>query len=100
MPTNFRRLIRVLPVAVTLLVSASTTLAQNGPANRIARNISNDSVTTIKGSVHPMIRPEADQGLMDSSTMLHGLSLNFAPTAAQTGGSGCVAGSPAAAGIA
>jgi subtilase family serine protease len=83
MQTSFRRLFQVLPLAVTLLASASVSFAQNGPANRIAKTITNDSVSAIKGSVHPMISPENDQGLMDASTVLHGLTMNFAPTAAQ-----------------
>ncbi len=83
MQTSFRRLSQVLPLAVTLLASATFSLAQNGPANRIARTITNDSVSAIKGTMHPMIRPETDQGLMDASTVLHGLTMNFAPTAAQ-----------------
>lgn len=37
----------------------------------------------MRGSVHPMIRPESDQGLMDASTTLHGLTLNFALSATQ-----------------
>ena len=83
MQTSFRRLFQVLPLAGALLASASFSFAQTGPANRIAKNITNDSVSAVKGSVHPMLRSEADQGLKDASTVLHGLTMNFAPTAAQ-----------------
>ena len=83
MQTSFRRLFQALPMAVALLAGASFSFAQNGPANRIARTISNDSVTAIKGTVHPRLRSEYDQGLKDASTVLHGLTMNFAPTAAQ-----------------
>src|SRR5664279_6096180 len=83
MRTSFRRLFQALPLAVALLVPVSISFAQNGPANRIAKTITNDSVSAIRGSVHPMLRSEADQGLMDASTVLHGMTMNFAPTAAQ-----------------
>src|SRR6476660_3657089 len=83
MQTSFRRLFQVLPLAGALLASASFSFAQTGPANRIAKNITNDSVSAVKGSVHPMLRSETDQGLKDASTVLHGLTMNFAPTAAQ-----------------
>jgi subtilase family serine protease len=83
MQTSFGRLFQVLPLAVTLLAPATFSFAQNGPPNRIAKTITNNSVSVIKGSVHPMLRSEADQGLMDASTVLHGLTMNFAPTSAQ-----------------
>ena len=35
------------------------------------------NMARLAGSVHPMARPEADQGLVDNSRVLQGMSLNF-----------------------
>ena len=51
--------------------------------SRIQQSIDNSRTTVLRGNVHPLARPEYDQGAADPAMVLPRIVLNFQPTAAQ-----------------
>jgi len=62
---------------------AFTTLAAQGQAPRIAAEISSSETMPLKGSLHPLARPEFDAGRVPAETKLTGMSIVFKRSAAQ-----------------
>ncbi len=76
------RLLSMLPLLAMVAAIALSGTAQAAQQSRI-QSVDGDSVSTLKGTVHPFARQEFDQGLLDSATVLHGMTLSFRPTATQ-----------------
>ena len=49
--------------------------------DRITQAIEGAKISPLPGTVHPLARPESDQGLVDSTLVLHGMTLDFNRTA-------------------
>jgi subtilase family serine protease len=69
----------VIPVLLALL----STLAFAVQPDRISGAIDSDQVTTLRGNVHGMARPEFDLGRTNGGQLVSGLSLVFNPSPAQ-----------------
>ena len=70
------------PFAVLgLLLFAVSTFA--APQARIMRTIDSRQMTALKGGVHPLARPEFDQGALDPSQILHRVTMSFNRSTAQ-----------------
>jgi subtilase family serine protease len=76
------RLLKPVSVVVFLLV-ALVSFAQTAPQSRIVQAIDNAQFTTLRGSAHPMAKPEFDRGPVDGSMQLHGVSIIFKASTAQ-----------------
>ncbi len=76
------RLLKPVSVVVFLLV-ALVSFAQRAPQSRIVQAIDNAQFTTLRGSAHPMAKPEFDRGPVDGSMQLPGVSIIFKPSTAQ-----------------
>jgi hypothetical protein len=57
--------------------------AQTAVEDRISQPIEQASMAPIAGSVHPLARAAMDEGLVDNSKALAGMTINFRRTAAQ-----------------
>jgi subtilase family serine protease len=68
-------------LTVTLLLLPLTAFAA-GPANRIART-NMTATAAVPNSVHPLARPEFDNGAVDDAMPLSGLTIQFQRSAAQ-----------------
>ena len=68
---------------LALCAMAVTTLAAQVQVPRIPAEISSSELTPLKGSLHPLARPEFDAGRVPAETKLTGMSLAFNRTAAQ-----------------
>ncbi len=64
-------------------VLAATTLGAQTPAPRLQAEISSSSVSTLKGSLHPMAQAQYDSGRLPADTRLNGMSIVFNRSAAQ-----------------
>ncbi|MGA9039667.1 MAG: S53 family peptidase [Terriglobales bacterium] len=76
------RLPKCVSVVLFLLI-ALVAFAQSAPQNRIVQAIDNAQFTAIRGSAHPMAKPEFDRGPVDGSMQLHGISMVFKPSPSQ-----------------
>ena len=74
-----------LKVFSTLLsgISLFAAFAAAEPVTRITQPIDSRRTASLRGNVHPMARPEFDQGALDPSQMLHRVTVFFSRTAAQ-----------------
>jgi Pro-kumamolisin, activation domain/Bacterial Ig-like domain (group 3) len=80
-----------IPCVSFLLVLGTSLLssgiqAQTAVEDRISQPIEQASVAPIAGSVHPLARAAMDEGLVDNSKTLTGMTINFRRTAAQEAG--------------
>ncbi len=69
-----------------LLVSSvysSGSQAQQLAQDRIVQAIEGGKVSPLPGTVHPLAKPEYDQGPVAASMQLHGMTMTFKPSAAQ-----------------
>ena len=66
------------------LLCLSESLLGQGPLlkDRVVRAVDTSQVTTVHGNVHPLARPEFDQGRVDPSMPMH-VTMTFKTTAAQ-----------------
>ena len=71
-----------LSVVLILLCLSETLLAQGPLKDRIVQAVDTSQVTAIKGNVHPMARPEFNQGRVDPSMAMR-VTMTFKMTAAQ-----------------
>ncbi len=71
---------RALLLIGTLLVVAAAAWAQ--PQSRITQSIDSRNTTRLRG-VHPMARPEFDQGALDPSQQIQRVTISFSRSAAQ-----------------
>jgi hypothetical protein len=51
--------------------------------DRIVEPLNNNQVTSVPGTAHPLAKPDYDQGPVDGSMKLEGLSMHFSPSAEQ-----------------
>jgi subtilase family serine protease len=61
----------------------ATTLSAQTPAPRIQAEVSNSSVSTLQGSLHPLAQAQYDSGRVPADTRLNGISIVFNRSAAQ-----------------
>jgi hypothetical protein len=66
-------------LACVIVLAAGAFAAQD----RIVEPLNNNQVTSVPGTAHPLAKPEYDQGPVEGSMKLSGLSMHFAPSAAQ-----------------
>jgi subtilase family serine protease len=67
-----------------LLVGASSgSFAQNGPKSPILQAIDRNQTAVVRGSAHPLAKPEFDAGRVDGSMKINGVSLNFSLSSEQ-----------------
>ncbi len=69
----------VLAVSMALNVAVTPASAQG----RIGNDFGAAGRAPVRGSVHPLARPEFDEGSVDASMMLYRMVMSFRPTAAQ-----------------
>jgi Pro-kumamolisin, activation domain/Bacterial Ig-like domain (group 3) len=81
-----RKFCKILSAPFLLLLAVSA-LSQGSQAqvvqDRIAEPVDSASMATLPGTLHPLAKPEFEQGLADNSKVLQGLSINFKRTSAQ-----------------
>lgn len=70
-------------VFLLTLVTALNVFSQVKAVNRITQAIDDRDSVALRGSVHPLLQKAIDQGRMDGSTQLQGVSLVFKRTAEQ-----------------
>jgi hypothetical protein len=74
----------VLLAAVLVLLMPGLAVAQGNVAKpRIAAQVDESTVTVLRGNLHPLARPQYDQGKVDPSFKLERITMMFQPTAAQ-----------------
>jgi Pro-kumamolisin, activation domain/Bacterial Ig-like domain (group 3) len=82
-----RKLCSILsaPFLLVLVLSAlpQGSQAQTALKDRITEAIESSNITPMAGTVHPLAKPEFDQGLADNAKVLEGMTLNFQRSAAQ-----------------
>ena len=74
--------LRVLLSLFSLLCLSKTLFAQGPLRDRVVQAVDSSQVTAVKGNVHPMARPEFDQGRVDPSMPMR-VTMTFKMTAAQ-----------------
>jgi subtilase family serine protease len=70
-------------VVCLLGAMAVSSPAQTTPQNRIMQAIDGREMVSLPGNVHPMARPEFDQGRLNALTPLQAVTLNFKLSASQ-----------------
>ena len=72
-------------VAILLLVQAVAvvSLAQSAAKNRILQAVDDSQLTVVRGNLHPLARPEFDQGRADGNMPINHASIVFKPSPAQ-----------------
>jgi subtilase family serine protease len=73
---------RIIGLLAACVLAATTLGAQTTPP-RLQAEISSSSVSTLKGSLHPMAQAQFDSGRVPSDTRLNGMSIVFNRSAAQ-----------------
>jgi subtilase family serine protease len=73
----------MLSVMVLGCVAQGVTARAQVAQDRITQAIQGGKVSALAGTVHPLARAEYDQGLVDSTLALHGMTLDFNRSAAQ-----------------
>ena len=68
---------------VTLSATILTTCSWAAATARVMQSVDTRHMSSLRGNVHPMARPENDQGALDPSQMLHRVTIFFSQTAAQ-----------------
>jgi hypothetical protein len=73
-----------LLASALLFVMPGLATAQDGLARpRIAAQVDDGRLTVVRGNIHPLARPQYDQGKVDPSFSLERITMMFRPTAAQ-----------------
>ena len=78
MRSNLKSCVFLLTLSVAL-----SAFSQTRAINRITQAIDDRDTISLRGNVHPMLQKATDQGRMDGSTKLEGVSLVFKRTAEQ-----------------
>ncbi len=73
----------VLTILCLMLLFAGAGSTQDISRNRILRRIDSNEIARVKGTAHPLARPEADRGRLGPEQQLSHLSITFALSAAQ-----------------
>jgi subtilase family serine protease len=66
-----------------LLAACAVSQAQRTTPNRITQAIDTAQVVRLAGSVHPLAKPEFDQGRLNGNTIIRGVSFTFKRSSAQ-----------------
>lgn len=77
------RLAGICPFSLSLVIVGQCGHAQTTAQNRIVQQIVAGKVSPLSGTVHPLARPQYDQGPVASSMQLQGMTLNFDRSATQ-----------------
>jgi subtilase family serine protease len=77
------RLVGFCLFSVSIVIPGQSGHAQTVAQSRIVQQIVASKVSPLQGTVHPLARPEYDQGPVASSMQLQGMALNFNRSAAQ-----------------
>src|SRR3984885_16207995 len=83
MPGISNRLAGICLFSLSIVIAGQSGHAQTAAQNRIAQPIVAAQVSPLQGTVHPLARPQYDQGPVASSMQLQGMTLNFNRSAAQ-----------------
>jgi len=75
--------VRACILSFALLLGAWMSFAQTANPRRVTQPIEGTQLQRLAGSSHPLAKPEFDQGRLDESTTIHGVSLIFKRSAAQ-----------------
>src|SRR5271156_5826103 len=77
------RLVGICLFSLSIGIVGQSGHAQTIAQNRIVQQIVATKVSPLQGTVHPLARPQYDQGPVSSSMQLQGMTLNFNRSAAQ-----------------
>jgi hypothetical protein len=77
------RLVGICLFSLSIVIVGQSGHAQTVAQNRIVQQIVAGKVSPLQGTVHPLARPQYDQGPVSSSMQLQGMTLNFNRSAAQ-----------------
>ena len=80
--TIFLKIRSAIVALLAVLVCVCAVQAQR-PINRIVKNIDENEVRTLQGNVHPMARPDFDQGALRAETSMGRMVLQLEPSAEQ-----------------
>jgi len=70
-------------IALSAISAFTTEATAQTPANRITQQVDASEVQLVLGSLHPLARPEFDQGRVPASMMLHHVAIAFRLSPAQ-----------------
>ena len=79
----FNRLVGICLLSLSIVIFGQSGHAQTAAQNRIVQQVVAGKVSPLTGTVHPLARPQYDQGPVASSMQLQGMTLNFNRSAAQ-----------------
>ena len=77
------RLAGICLFSLSIVIAGQSGRAQTVSQKRIVQPIVAGKVSPLAGTVHPLARPQYDQGPVNSSMQLQGMTMNFNRTAAQ-----------------
>src|ERR1700685_3220152 len=77
------RLVGICLFSLSIVIVGQCGHAQTVAQNRIVQPIVAAKVSPLPGTVHPLARPQYDQGPVASSMQLQGMTMNFNRSAAQ-----------------
>jgi subtilase family serine protease len=80
-PRSFH--VKLMGIIALLCLAAQVCAAQTRVADRIVQPVDASRTIALRGNMHPMARPEFDQGEVDSAMVLPRMTLFFKPTADQ-----------------
>jgi Pro-kumamolisin, activation domain/Bacterial Ig-like domain (group 3) len=83
MQGTFSRTARIFLIVLSIAVLSLSAFSQTSAQNRIVQAIENGKVLALPGTVHPLAQARYDQGPVDGSMKLQGMSLDIAPSASQ-----------------
>src|SRR2546423_3153338 len=72
-----------LSVFLLLAATSLVSLSQASPKSRILQTVDGRHTAVVKGSAHPLAKPENDAGRVDGSIRINGVSLIFKPSPSQ-----------------
>ncbi len=83
MQRSFRRIAEFSLVVLSIVVLGLSASGQSLVQDRIVQSLADGKISALAGTVSPKARAEYDQGAVDGSMRLSGMSMTFAPTASQ-----------------
>src|SRR3984957_4132809 len=79
----FNRLVGICLLSLSIVIFGQSGHAQTAAQNRIVQQVVAGKVSPLTGTVHPLARPQYDQGPVASAMQLQGMTLNFNRSTAQ-----------------
>ncbi len=83
MQRTLGRIARISLIVLSIAILSLSAFSQASAQNRIVQAIENGKVLALPGTVHPLAQARYDQGPVDGSMKLQGMSLDIAPSASQ-----------------